>query len=108
MIYINENSSAISIPRHSLNTEGGYTLVVKSNVSNNVILVEDGGNISTNDFFYQFPLNNLSNLNVGEYTYLLYDVNSEVIETGLLMYGKYERTVVVNNTFNKEKIQYNG
>ena len=33
---------------------------------------------------------------------------SEIIETGLLVFGNFDRTVIVNNTFNKQKIQYNG
>lgn len=108
MVYINENSGTISLPRHSLNTLGGYKLVVSSNLSNDVILVENGSNISTNAFYYKFTIGNLTNLNVGEYTYTLYDKSSKIIETGLLIFGNYERKAVVNNTFNKEKIQYNG
>lgn len=107
MVYINSNSGTISIPRHTFNTSGGYKLVVTSNISNDVILVEDGNNISTNTLYYKFTLGSLDSLNVGEYTYTLYSL-ANVIETGLLMYGDFNRVVTVNNTFNKEKIQYNG
>lgn len=107
MVYINENSGTVSIPRHTYNTTSGYTLVVMSNVSNTVTLVENEDNISTNSLYYKFPLSNLDNLNVGEYTYKLY-CEEDILESGLLMFGNFDRTVIVNNTFNKEKIQYNG
>lgn len=111
MVYINENSGTISIPRHTFNTTGLYRLIVSSNISNEVILVEDGNDISTNTLYYKFALGNLDKLNVGEYTYNLYFINgisTDIIETGLLTYGNFNRVVTVNNTFNKEKIQYNG
>lgn len=107
MVYINENSGTISIPRHTFDTSGNYTLLISSNLSGEIILVDDGGNISTNDLYYKFALSNLESLNVGEYTYKLYK-DSVVLETGLLMFGNFNRTVIVNNTFNNEKIQYNG
>lgn len=107
MVYINENSGTISIPRHTFDTSDNYTLLVSSNLSDDVILVEDGGNISTNDLYYKFALSNLNYLNVGEYTYKLYN-NFKVIETGLLMYSNFNREVIVNNTFNRSKKQYNG
>ena len=107
MVYINENSGTISIPRHTFYSDGEYTLILTSNISNEVILVEDGNNISTNTLYYKFALGNLDTLNVGEYTYKLFDSDG-MIETGLLMFGNFNRVVTVNNTFNKEKIQYNG
>lgn len=107
MVYINNNSGTITIPKHTITT-GTYTLILSSNLSDEVVLVEDGGDISTNSLYYKFALDNLSFLNVGEYTYKLYDVDNNVIETGLLTFGNFERQVIVNNTFNKEKIQYNG
>lgn len=108
MVYINENSGTINIPRHTFTTtDNSYTLLVSSNLSDDVILVENGGNISTNNLYHKFTLDNLESLNVGEYTYKVYN-DSELIETGLLMFGKFDRQVIVNNTFNKQKIQYNG
>lgn len=108
MVYINENSGTVSIPRHTFIPSDSYTLLLSSNLSDDVILVEDGGNISTNSLYYKFALDNLNQLNVGEYKYKLFDVLNNVIEEGLLMFGNFDRKVIVNNTFNKEKIQYNG
>ena len=107
MVYINDASGTITIPKHT-NTTGTYTMILTSNLSDDVVLVENGGDISTNSLYYKFALNNLSGLNVGEYTYKLLDGSEIVVEEGLLMFGTFKRQVIVNNTFNKEKIQYNG
>ena len=107
MIYLSDTSEFIVIPKH-VNSEGNYTLKVTSNMSNEVILVENGSNISTTYLFYKFSISNLNFLNVGEYTYTLYDKYNNISETGLLTYGDYKREVVAYNTFNNEKKQYNG
>lgn len=108
MVYINENSGTITIPKH-INVDGsGFTMILTSNMANDVTVVENGGNISTNGMYYKFTLDNLNQLNVGEYTYKLYDESDSVIEEGLLMFGKFDRQPIVNNTFRKTKIQYNG
>lgn len=110
MIYINDTSGTITIPKHAENIDNAsaFTVVLSSNLSNEVIIVENGSDISTNPLYYKFALYNLNYLNVGEYTYKLYGFSESVLETGLLMYGKFEREVIVNNTTVKEKIQYNG
>lgn len=111
MVYINQTSGTISIPKHTANysPNGQYNLVVTSNMSNSVTLVNAGTDISTNTLYYKFELSNLESLNVGEYTYKLYELLSEeTIETGLLTFGDYVRNDVVNNTFDNDKIQYNG
>lgn len=109
MVYINSLSGSVTIPRHTFDIDSttGYTLILTSNMSNDVVLVDNGDNISTNTLYYRFTLCSLENLNVGEYTYKLY-IDSTVLESGLLMFGNFDRTVIVNNTFDKEKIQYNG
>lgn len=107
MVYINSTSGSITLPRHTFRNSDYYTLLVQSNMSNKFTLVDEGQNISTNLLYYKFVLNDVS-LNTGEYTYKLYDSDDVVIETGLITYGDYIREVTVNNTFNKEKIQYNG
>lgn len=108
MVYINENSGSITIPRHTFTCSGnGYNLILTSNLCNEVLLVRNGNNISTNSLYYKFELYNLTDLNVGEYTYKLI-CDDVVLEWGLLTFGNYQRTVIVNNTFNTNKIQYNG
>ena len=109
MVYINETSGSITIPRHTFTSGNGYDLVLTSNLSNEVVLVEKGNNISTNSLYYKFGVDSqkISLLNEGEYTYKLYS-DDVVLEFGLLTFGNYQREVLVNNTFNLNKIQYNG
>lgn len=107
MVYINDTSGTITIPKH-IESSGKYTLVLTSNLSNDVTIVEDGSDISTNPLYYKFALDNLEYLNVGEYTYTLYDADDYILETGLLTYGEFKREVIVNNTTVIEKKQYNG
>ena len=112
MVYINDTSGTITIPRHTFNIHGNYTLILTSNMANDVVLVDNQSNISTNTLYYKFALDNLTGLNVGEYNYTLNGVDDEdeecILETGLLTFGNYTREVPVNNTFEKQKIQYNG
>lgn len=109
MIYINDTSGTISIPRHNKIHSLRFTLVVTSNLSNDIKLVEHGGDISTNPLYYKLSLGSLDSLNVGEYTYKLYgDFSEEVLETGLLQYGSFERAIIENTFSDKEKKQYNG
>lgn len=107
MIYLNDLSATVSVPRHTQDVSSAYTLVLTSNLSDSVALINSGSNVSTNSLYYKFPIDENVKLNVGEYTYTLYDDSENVLEQGLLTYGAYSRQVIVNNTTN-EKIQYNG
>ena len=113
MIYISKRKPVVNVPKHIFNTEGNYKLVISSPVTNDVIIVEDSGDISTHRLYYKFDLDSeqINSLSDGEFTYRLYDKYENIIETGLLAIGDYyvEDDDVVNNTFNIEsKIQYNG
>lgn len=107
MIYINELSSVISIPKHSVTYSDRFTVVLSSHLTNEFIIVNDEENISTNFLYYKFPITQLE-IPVGEYTYKVISPSSEVVETGLLVYGNYQRGDVVSNTFSKQIIQYEG
>lgn len=109
MIYISQFSGSVSVPRHSNAVATGYTLELSSNLVGDITIVEDGENVSTNPLYYKFELfGDLNRIPTGEYKYTLYDDYAKVLETGLLTFGEYRREVVVNNTFNKQKVQYNG
>lgn len=113
MIYLSKRKPVVNVPKHTFVAEGNYKLVISSPVTNDVTIVEDGGNISTHRLYYKFSLDSLQiqSLSDGEYTYRLYDKYDTVIETGLLVLGDYDGDDddVVNDTFNIEtKIQYNG
>lgn len=106
MIYINENTDKIIIPRRSTFVGSTYTLVLSSHLTNDFVLVDNDVNYSSNSLFYEFHLTEPINLYVGEYEYVLYSTNSEVVERGLLVYGNYDKCDVVVNETKKEKIQY--
>lgn len=108
MIYISELSGHIDIPRHGNTSSTGFTVELSSNLTGDITIVEDGENVSASPLFYRLALGDLSSLETGEYKYTLYGDYAQVLETGLLTFGDYRRTPVVNNTFNKQKIQYNG
>ena len=88
MIYINSNSGSINIPRHTFNYSQWYSLTLFSHLSEEVNLVVEGENISTNELYYKFAINDTANLNLetGEYTYKLKNSDDVVIENGLLTY----------------------
>lgn len=108
MIYITGLSGSVSVPRHNNSRSSGYTLALSSNLAGEYTIVEDGEDVSTNPLYYKFQLGDLTSIPTGEYKYTLYDDYAKVLETGLLTFGEYRREVVVNNTFNKQKVQYNG
>lgn len=108
MIYITELSGSVNVPRHCNGVASAYTMELTSNLTDDITIVENGEDISTNPLYYKFELGDLSSLTVGEYTYTLYDEYGMVLEKGLLTFGEFQRTAVVNNTFNKQKVQYNG
>ena len=107
MIYINTNQT-ISIPRHSMNDSKTYSLQIQSRMTDPIIIVENQNDISTNAFYYEFPLSLPETLYEGEYTYILVTEDGQVVETGLLSYGEYSRLGVVSNHSPINKIQYNG
>ena len=112
MIYQSKYKTYINVPRHTFKVDGEYTLIISSRVSDDVTIVENGGNISTKPLYYKFNLDTqqLQNLPDGEYNYkLIGGVLNTVLETGLLVLGNYDSEDVVNNTFNIEtRTQYNG
>lgn len=104
MIYIKENSGSINIPKHT-HSSGIYKLLLSSNVTNEIVLVDNENNISTNDLYYKFSINP-EGIEPGEYTYKLYS-DDVVVEVGLLTFGTYNRSKVEYNPLTN-KIQYNG
>ena len=106
MVYIDKNKDIITIPRHTKADYNTYSLVLSSSMSTTFTLVDEMGNISTNPFFYSFPLDN-KEIAEGEYSYKL--ISEDVIlETGLITYGSYSRSGLVMNNTSNLKLQYNG
>lgn len=106
MTYLDEIDTELTIPRHTFGESTGYILELSSNMSDSIVF--NVNNVSSNSLYYTFNLNDTERLNVGEYNYTLKDSNLRVLETGLITFGNYERTVTANDTTNYNKIQYNG
>lgn len=106
MVYIDKHSEIITIPRHTQTDYSTYSLVLSSSMSTTFTLVDEMGNISTNPFFYSFPLDS-KEIAEGEYSYKL--ISEDVIlESGLVTYGSYTRSGLVMNNTSNQKLQYNG
>ena len=106
MTYIDEIDTELTIPRHTFNESTGYTLELSSNMSDRIVLSVN--NVSNSSLYYTFMLNDKERFNVGEYTYKLMNPELEILETGMITFGNYTRTVKTNDTTNFNKIQYNG
>lgn len=105
MIYLDIDSEAITIPRHTFNADIELTLHMSSNLSDEIVM--NVTNTSTNSLYYSFPLADTERFNVGEYTYKLKNDRAVVLESGLITFGDYNRETRSNNT-TINKIQYNG
>ena len=104
MIYINESSTSIQIPRHHLGVgfESGISVKISSG-KESYILTEPIDVTITLENYYILPINNLP-VNVGEYTYEVFR-GDEVVETGLLTYGDYKKTEVKSIEKPEDNIQ---
>lgn len=104
MIYINESSTSIQIPRHNLGVgfESGISVKISSG-KESYILTEPIDVTITLENYYILPINNKP-VNVGEYTYEVLK-GDEVVETGLLTYGDYKKTEVKSIEKSEDNIQ---
>lgn len=79
MIFINREQDTVLIPKH-INSAEPIRLTLKHNLTGTEYVFEDLPNDDTSLIFWTFQGMNFSNLQTGEYTYSIND-----IETGLLM-----------------------
>lgn len=105
MIYINEQSTYIAIPKH-LSGKIPYELTVKSPTLN-MVLATDVEDISEEPSYYIFTIDpSQTSLTVGEYEYSLRTEEGEEIEVGLLTYGDYKRSDIVQTDMPTQTIQF--
>lgn len=104
MIYINDSSTSIQIPRHNIGVgfEANVSVIISSG-KESIILTEPIDVRITLENYYILPINNLP-VNVGEYTYEVFR-GEEVVETGLLTYGDYKKTEVKSIEKPEDNIQ---
>lgn len=104
MIYINSESTSITIPRHNLGVgfEENISVIISSG-KESYQLVEPIDVQITLENYYILPINNRP-VNTGEYTYTVLR-GDEVIETGLLTYGDYHKEEVKSIEKPEDNIQ---
>lgn len=108
MVY-QERTTEIYLPKHFSVIDGRYTLTISNGVFSQTLFT-DMQDISGNNNFYFFDLENELVIPVGEYTYILKQIDGDLnIECGIMVYGEYKKEDV--KTINKDKtinIQFNG
>lgn len=115
MIWINNSTEIIEIPKHSSATGNRYKIKLTNNITKKEYEFNVGLSVSDSALMYAFRVN-LPAMDDGEYIYELYAIKivgleeqSTLIESGLLIYGNYQRSGV--SEFEPESntiVQYNG
>lgn len=120
MIWINDESETIQIPRHTGIAGDSYSLTLLNETTRQSFEFPNLSNISTDALLYEFEFVVDENMDEGQYSYMLYahtvidDQGTEVssmIESGLLIYGDYEREEDEVSEYDPEIntiIQFNG
>lgn len=83
------------------------TLKLKNNLDKNIYSF-DVNDKSESCMYYVFDIELPSGISDGEYTYELYDLNDEVVATGLMQIGDYVAEHTTYNNENQEYIVYGG
>ena len=105
MIFINEHSLSIVIPKHTSIISGKFKLELVHQSTQTKFEFCDLGDLSEKSKLYLFQLD-FSNLLDGTYNYYLY-ADDELIEEGLLVFGDFESEVKEYQK-NNSMISYNG
>ena len=116
MIWINNSTELIEIPRHSDAEGSRYEIKLINVITKKEYAVEVGTSVSDSALLYKFPTTDFPSMDEGEYEYFLSVyvtveglVEKRLIESGLLIYGDYQRDNVPeyqpeSNTI----VQFNG
>lgn len=116
MIWINNSTEIIEIPRHSDAEDTRYEIKLINVITKKEYTIEVGMSISDSALLYKFHVDNLPSMDEGEYEYYLSVfvtieglIEKRLIESGLLIYGDYVRSTVPE--FQPESntiVQFNG
>ena len=99
MIWINENSLGIVIPKHQQVIQDTFRLELVHQMTKQKFVFDNLTNYSEQGKLYLFE-SDFSQLIDGTYSYYLY-VEDELVEEGLLVFGDFENEVIdykKNNT----------
>lgn len=91
MIFINENSLGIVIPKHTSTIQDAFRLELVHQMTKQKFVFDNLTNYSEQGKLYLFQ-SDFSQLIDGTYSYYLY-VEDELVEEGLLVYGDFESEV---------------
>lgn len=107
MIYIENNTILIQIPKHSNPPlTNSYTLNLYNAATQTATKYEDIKDEGDLDLIYQFGNLDFSNLSNGEYEYSLRDSENNLLETGILQVGNYKKEHKQYETKENERIGY--
>ena len=101
MIYLDKNSTNITIPCNTSKVYDQYTLLLVHGVTNTEyeFTLTD---VTMSSLYYLFETT-LDILN-GEYNYTLLDSENRKVSSGLLQFGKIEEVAVEKKYYNRERI----
>lgn len=110
MIYIDKNTTQITLPKHNtgVNAEA-FDVVIKSQINNVYTIAKDAMDISTNRLRYVFEIVPNSVIEAGEYEYNIFiSETQEKIENGLLIYGEYTKPKIISTDVQRKNLVFNG
>lgn len=87
MIYVNNLSTEVIIPKYRVSTP--YFLKLRNNLTNQELKVEVE-DTTPDKLVYTFSIA-LGDLTTGEYTYTVLDEEEKELAEGLMMYGEFNR-----------------
>lgn len=106
MIYLDENTTIVNIPRVSA-IEGNRIQFVNQITHNNFKF--NFTDLSENSTFYTINFSSqLSKFETGQYDYVILSGNKETGDCGIAQFGDYKPIVTDYKNNNDEIIQYNG
>lgn len=107
MIYIDENTTNIYIPR--VQTEGEPTVWKITNQVSHEESTFEVLDISDNNTMYKFNISAYTaSIEVGQYDYEVLDENNDVLYSGIMQFGDYAPAEPVAHNVENNIIQYNG
>ena len=111
MVFINNSSTSIQIPKHNESIEGSLVLKITNNITGMEYEWEDLVDVSESPILYEFAFLPYNTMDEGEYSYGLFVVvneNESLIESGLLVYGDYVRETSQYESDTNKIVQFDG
>jgi len=103
MIYLDENTTQISIPKTKSTLYSNFLLTFTNSLTKKSTTYQVV-NVSDSLVYYTFNVS-ISLPDAGEYEYTLFpdEIGMDYCESGLAVWGNYERTTVQHDKINEKK-----